>query len=700
MRGYQIFDLVVVVLVVGLLGLALAHRWHSRLRKIWRTYRTWLGFLIPVLAVFVLAVGILSVEKEPASKDDPAAMEIVDQTTIVKRQPDDFSGVMNAVRLLKLDPAESTPGFWGHVGRGAAVLLWVMLGLELNRVLLYTAIQAGQLRQEMRHTIVCGLGSIGLQVVKDLHRLGKRTVVIESNAANPHLDDARELGALVLIRDATDDETMKMVHPERASELFALTGTDASNSAVIAQAARTLRERPRRKVFGPLRCFASIESGELADAANQLDFGRDLEDFEVDFVLPAEFAATQLLCGPVLKRLPESMSGRSLHFVLFGFGMQGQALAKQIANLVHLEDEKRTRVTILFEDARSVARFQSEYPAFCPDLKVYRAGNPDKWDLPAEADEWDGPYHAAKHLRSPVDEPGVSFVCNAAFIPMPEDPVADGVLRGIDSLNHRDDCLPMVVICTDDENRNARIAQRLRDRLATTDSFPSDHPWYGKGLPVFVSLPTHTVLHDALTDSNEASDADAKTCVLIPYARTNQILSYDAIARSGQRAVAKAIYHGYFPSPKPSPDVLWSRLASWERHSNLAAAGHAPFKGRMIGLPLDLSKVLDDGQIVQQSSLRPVSVSQENVELIGRVEHNRWLAERLMSGWRYAPLPPHDNTPESRAEVRASVKKERSARRERDQIVPNERLPAEEFSKDLIQQDSMLSVFGYTARGT
>ncbi len=56
---------------------------------------------------------------------------------------------------------------------------------------------------ERGHVVVCGLGSIGFQTVKELIGLGERVVVIERDPDNPFVTAARRLGAAVLVGDAT-----------------------------------------------------------------------------------------------------------------------------------------------------------------------------------------------------------------------------------------------------------------------------------------------------------------------------------------------------------------------------------------------------------------------------------------------------------------------------------------------------------------
>ncbi|MEM9369353.1 MAG: NAD(P)-binding protein [Planctomycetota bacterium] len=702
MNNLQWFDVIVTPVLALLLALVVLHRKSSFLRNVWRLYRAWLGWIVPALVFIVLADGFATIVwmTPPTQNGTPSQLGEV------------ASGLVNAVLLLRLDGDARVDGALGQFGVGCSILLWTILAVEINRKLFYDALQAGRMGRLRNHVVVCGLGSIGMQLVRDLATNRDRklnVVVVELDESNPYLDEARELHALVLIRDATEADTLRKAGVEHAAELFAVTGADNRNSAIVAHAFGL--DATKRKQ-GRLKCFAHIENNELFSASRVLDDVRSASlpskhaegrSFSkrpvVEFVLPEEIAATQLVIGPLRQALPRELGRRVPHVVVFGSGAQGQALAREVAELVHLRNLKRSRLTLLVDDPIGAKRFRSAFPAFGPDLTQWHDAHENAWNLPAEADRWEGPFHAADHLRFPegVTEgaPGVSFACNANFIDLPDDPVDDEVIQGIRYLLHRADCLPMVVVCTDSENRNALIAERLRDRLAPLHEWPEDHPWSEDGLPVFVCLPEQTVLHDMMRVWNQSQAQ--KRCRLIPFAHTREILGYDAIVSSGQRELAKWLASRF--ANEVEPEAYWDGLRGWERRSNMAAAAHAPFKGDILGIDLDLSKVPTAASL--HASVAPTLVEcafkYGDQMIAAQAEHNRWIAERLMAGWRYAdkpPLPPHDPTDAAQVDdATRQRKKLQDQRKERDSLVPWQHLDGDETPKDFAQKDDLLEAF-------
>lgn len=79
------------------------------------------------------------------------------------------------------------------------------------------------------HIVVIGLGAVGIAVVKGLIAEGQRVVVIERDDNNRYLAQARALGVPVVIADATQLQTHRMVNLTDASAVAVLTSADLTN---------------------------------------------------------------------------------------------------------------------------------------------------------------------------------------------------------------------------------------------------------------------------------------------------------------------------------------------------------------------------------------------------------------------------------------------------------------------------------------
>lgn len=83
-----------------------------------------------------------------------------------------------------------------------------------------------------QHYIICGLGGIGIEIVRQLHHQGHEMVVIESDPKNRFLHTARSLGVPVIQEDATLPATLKAANIERATSIIIVTSDDMVNVEV------------------------------------------------------------------------------------------------------------------------------------------------------------------------------------------------------------------------------------------------------------------------------------------------------------------------------------------------------------------------------------------------------------------------------------------------------------------------------------
>jgi Trk K+ transport system NAD-binding subunit len=115
-----------------------------------------------------------------------------------------------------------------------AVLMAAFTAIVVNYLLRAHLGGAFEVRRipESGHIVVCGLGSIGFQTVKELVQAGERVVVLESDASNPFVTAARRLGAAVIIGDATLPEVQAQGRLATAFSVIVATSNDVSNLSI------------------------------------------------------------------------------------------------------------------------------------------------------------------------------------------------------------------------------------------------------------------------------------------------------------------------------------------------------------------------------------------------------------------------------------------------------------------------------------
>ncbi len=84
------------------------------------------------------------------------------------------------------------------------------------------------------HLVFVGSGRMGTRIIEEAIGPGDAFVVIEENPASAR--DARDRGWMVIEDDAEQEAVLRAAGVERAAELFALTGDDATNTFITMRA--------------------------------------------------------------------------------------------------------------------------------------------------------------------------------------------------------------------------------------------------------------------------------------------------------------------------------------------------------------------------------------------------------------------------------------------------------------------------------
>lgn len=236
-------------------------RWANWLYRIGRVLRrTLVDVDKAVLICFVVVVVVLSVSTlvlhfgvTKYTVADAFLRSVSVMATGAPLHEEDFvnaPGIRIFVGILRLVGAVLIAAFTAIVTN---YLIRARLGgvLEMRRI------------PESGHVIVVGLGTVGFRVTEELIRLGEKVVVIEKDAANRFVATARQLGAAVMIADASVLEVLRQAHAGTARAVVPATDNDMTNLEVTLLV-RELKEGLRVVVLMNEPAFADM----LRDAAD------------------------------------------------------------------------------------------------------------------------------------------------------------------------------------------------------------------------------------------------------------------------------------------------------------------------------------------------------------------------------------------------------------------------------------------------
>lgn len=126
----------------------------------------------------------------------------------------------------------------GIVGIFYALLNDFVLGSRLKQFLDAAKVPT------VSHYLVCGLGNMGMEIIRELKQQGHDLVVIESDHNNRFLHSVRSLGIPVILEDATLAETLKSAHIEGASGIIVVTSDDMINVEIALTAKALMPKLP------------------------------------------------------------------------------------------------------------------------------------------------------------------------------------------------------------------------------------------------------------------------------------------------------------------------------------------------------------------------------------------------------------------------------------------------------------------------
>jgi voltage-gated potassium channel Kch len=492
-----------------------------------------------------------------------------------------------------------------HVGRwlAALVVFWALVRAlaalfrsELG--LFWTWVRGG-------HVIICGLGRLGRQLTAEYQRGGSRVVVIEADPNHATL--AARSGVLVLNGDACDTRQLRRAGVTRARQLVAVCDDVQTNVAVATTAGEILGQsksklRQRRQLeswlFVPVARLRQLLKRDGLFPHTGARFRVNVRGLDL-FSLAARQA---LDANPLDWELIDEASPKAVHLVVVGFGAMGQRLALDTAQVGHFANMKHPKITVLEQGSHRVDAFLLAYPKF-KDLIDF-----DKLDFTHDSTD-----AAAKVLQAsqPVENELKSL---AICWDSGDDAAATEaeLFRGLE----RDDAV------------NLSLA------LSTQQTSPD-------AVPRILLFQTRRCGFATLF--NAQGRLEPSTSNVRVFGTLEETCSLDVLMHESTDAVARVLHQDWYGIQKRAglkhgdkPSFwTWEQLGEIHKESNRHAADHIPVKLRAAGY---LTRKLPSGSQDDRKRLTSFDGAEhaKSVELLAKMEHDRWCAELSLMGYVYA----------------------------------------------------------------
>ncbi len=443
-------------------------------------------------------------------------------------------------------------------------------------VIFQRQIQLVGLKLTKNHVVICGMGDKGSLFTKAFYEDGYKVVVLEKDADNSRLEQFRDLDILVLTGNATDGEMLQKARVHKAGYLVALCGNDGDN-AEIAVKARALVADAETKV---LTCLVHITNPYLCNLLKEREImAQRVDSFRMEFFNVYESGSRQLL-----KEFPgfdESVGNLRPHLLIVGLGAMGKSLTVHAATLWRIAQGKsknKLLITLIDKDADQ----KKEYLHL-----QYRQLN-DSWDLTPVTLEIDSPqFYQAKFLR-------------------------DGYGRCL---------ITMVYVCLEEDSRSLSAALALFQHLRHEE------------VPIVVQLDHDAGLATLLRGEDSGAGGFAN---LHAFGLLDRKCKTDLLLYGTHEILARAIHQDYLWSQKnmgltlqTNPFLVpWDELPENIKESNRRQADDIGTRLKMVHC--DMEPLMDwDAELFEFTS--------EEIEILARREHQRWLKEHITGGWTYDP---------------------------------------------------------------
>lgn len=439
------------------------------------------------------------------------------------------------------------------------------------------------------HVVVAGDSPAALSLALDCRANKDAVIVIAQDLGEETALSLRRKGVIVLEGDATLVETLRTARADHAAHVVAFEPDDTANLQIEA-AVRRLTQKMRRK--HPIGVHVSTRSPMLLREARELSSVQARKKTASPAIDPKPFSLEEMAARGLVQSethnllsLARQLGQDRLHVVFFGFDRAAECVAERVLVSMWSAHFEAPRVTVLSPNPQAAeAAFKARHREAFVNPQIWTA------DIAFRSFDWD-----------------------AASI-------GGEVLDAVEAARGKPTA---IVVSTGSDPGNIHLAIALKRVCNYNFRWP---------VPIFMYEMTQSEFSRQYARGDETEELDAYLQAFGSHQQnaTRRRVINGALDRGA--AVAHEHYNKGLGAAGPvSMKELQSAMRDWTdvletyRAANRAAADSA------------MTKVWDAGWRAankgEKGDTAPV-VAGDMMDKMARREHDRWVAERLMAGWR------------------------------------------------------------------
>jgi hypothetical protein len=221
--------------------------------------------------------------------------------------------------------------------------------------------RGGTLQHRSGHAVVCGLGDVGMQVVRNLRDAKESVVAIDLAVDSPHAATCEKYGVSVLKGDAKNHQVLVAAGMRNASAAVIATGSNSENLEVALEI-KAMREGHSSLMASSIRVLTEMRDGWMQKRLMAGEKGALWSPgVEIGFFSPCSNAA-RMLVGRL--RVPPAPEFEALTFVVAGFGAYGREIAMHLIRCSPVPLGRTLKILVIDQNADEARKqFELAEPA-------------------------------------------------------------------------------------------------------------------------------------------------------------------------------------------------------------------------------------------------------------------------------------------------------------------------------------------------
>jgi hypothetical protein len=442
------------------------------------------------------------------------------------------------------------------------------------------------------HVVIAGASPAALSLARDCRKRDDAVILIAQDLAEETALGLRRKGVIVLEGDASHVETLRAARAHYAAHVVAFESDDTANLQIEA-AVRRLVGNGKRKP--PIGVHVATRSPLLLREAREMRSAQTRKKGKADAapaIDPKPFSLEEIAARALLQQesqallsLAQQLGQDRVHIVFFGFDVAAEAFAERVLSSLWSAHFAPPRLTVL-----------------APDPDAAEAG------------------FRARHRE--VFAHGELWSADVAFLPFDwaVSSVGGEVLDAVEAARGKPSA---ALVATGADPSNIQLAIALKRACNTGLRWP---------IPIFMHESSQSEFSQLYAKGDETPELDA----YLQAFGAHQLTSTRARIIDGALDRGAAIAHEHYNRGLAQRDPMsmrelqaamrdWSDVLETFRAANRAAADSASVKIWDAGW-----RPAGKGEKGETQPMIPGDLLARMAER----EHDRWMAERLVSGWR------------------------------------------------------------------